>query len=215
MKTKSLILTVIIAIGLITSCQDEMGDLRSDAELIQSLKVDEEFQDFFKEARSAQLSVSEKLIYINSSDELNNVRNSTSLEEVSQYLDLSNNFLTEFDNKSKNITNYLSTRYPELKLKTEEELSLIVQASISLDYQTYDLVLSNLPNARVMDACDDQFEADFNRIHEEYDSGVVTCLVVGAVTGGTGLIPCNAANVYSTTVKLAKAIDDHTLCSLN
>ena len=31
-----------------TSCQDENESLRTDAELIQSLRVDVEFQDFFQ-----------------------------------------------------------------------------------------------------------------------------------------------------------------------
>jgi len=212
MKTKSLIVIAILIIGILASCQDENEYLRSDAELIQALKADVEFQDFFREARSIRLTLTEKLMNLNSKEGLNNVRNSTNLEEVALHLGLGNNFFKELDDRSKNITDLLSIRYPEFNLKTQEELSSMVYASITFDYNSENLVHSNLRNAGVNDACDEQFEADFNRIHASYDSGIRTCLVVGLATAGAGLIPCNAANVYRTLVDLADAMDAHTLC---
>ncbi len=149
---------------------------------------------------------------MNSKDGLNSVKNSHSLDEISRHLDLDSNLLPEFNIKSQNITDYLSINYPEFKIKTEEEIRTIVRASISPDYPAYDLALRNLQNARVMDACDDKFEADFHRIHAEHDAGVETCLVVTLATLGAGFVPCNATNIYNTTMKLAKAIDEHSTC---
>lgn len=212
MKTKSLIVIAILTLGLITSCQEENESLRTDAELIQSLKADIEFQDFFNEARSTQLLVTEKIVNWNSMDGLNKVKNSHSLDEIFEHLDLDSNLFTELDIKLMHIADYLSSNYPEFKLKTEEEIRTIVRASIFKDFSFYDLVLSNLPNARVMDACDDKFEADFHRIHAEHDSGVETCFVVTLVTLGAGFVPCNAANIFNTSMKLAAAMDEHSAC---
>jgi len=50
MKTKPVVVTVILMLGLMTSCQKENESLRSDAKLIQLLKADVEFQSFFAEA---------------------------------------------------------------------------------------------------------------------------------------------------------------------
>ncbi len=44
MKTKSLIVIAILTLGLVTSCQEENESLRTDSELIQSLKADIEFK---------------------------------------------------------------------------------------------------------------------------------------------------------------------------
>lgn len=198
-----------------TSCQDENESLRTDAKLIQSLRVDVEFQDFFSEARTVQFLIAKKLIQLNSNEDLNNIRNSANLYEASNYLGLSNDFLFKLNNKSKNILNIIKNRYPEFNTKTKKELNSIVDASIPSANHADDLVLSTLRSGRVMDGCDDQFKADFNRIHNSFDTGVKVCLVVALSTMGEGLIPCNAANVYRTLTELAEAVDDHTTCKQN
>lgn len=103
-----------------TSCQDENESLRSDAELIQLLRADVEFQGFFSEARAVQFLVTKKLIQLNSNEDLKNVRNSTNLYEASNYLSLSDDFLLELNNKSKIIINIINNRYPEFNIKTKE-----------------------------------------------------------------------------------------------
>jgi len=64
-------------------------------------------------------------------------------------------------------------------------------------------------------SCQDQFEADFDEFHANYDSGIIICGIIALRTGLGGLIACNAANVYRTCLAAAEAIDSYYLCLEN
>jgi len=68
---------------------------------------------------------------LNSSDDLGQVLESSNLTELYDRLDLPKNFAERSENKSISTVNNLGEKDPELRIKTESELKVIIQESVS------------------------------------------------------------------------------------
>jgi len=213
MKVKSILIAVLISV-IISSCQEEKDVLRSDSEIINLLKIDAEFQTIFKEASTAQSIISNKVMQLKSEDRLNLIKNSMDISDITEQLNLSPDFIENLDEKFYSSIGSISNRYPELKDKTEDELKYIIGESMVIDI-SYDLILHNFKQFRVMDECDDQFEEEFDRIHTSHDRGVAACVVVALATAGAGWAPCSAVNIVKTSLEMAEAMDAHSACKQN
>lgn len=210
MRTKSLI-TAILLLLIISSCEEQTSISRTDLEITELLKNDQEFQTYFIESARVQSEISRRILEINSDGNIDILINSNDINKLMEGLEMPSDLIKNHGLLLTDIFVNLTDRYPELNIRTEEEIGTILQNAII--EQSSESILSNIfQNARTADACDDQFESSFNSIHAAFDSGVRTCLVVGLATGGAGLIPCNAANVYNTAVAVGNAIDAHTNC---
>lgn len=139
------------------------------------------------------------------------------LEEVAFDLFVENLEIQIYNNYSSSIetiTRQMKSKYPSLQQMTQNDLNLLA-TSLSNRYSMEKQLNKNNFNARVLGECDDQFNEDFDRIHQEYDFGVVICLIVTLGTSGAGFVPCNAANIIKTSIAVGTAVDNYTLCKIS
>lgn len=98
--------------------------------------------------------------------------------------------------------NLLESNYKMSKLNEDE-----INSIIELYYFKKDI--ASLKGGE----CEDQFQEDFDRIHLSFDRGVIICGIVALRTSLTGLVACNATNVYKTCLDMATAIDRYYECT--
>lgn len=196
-----------------SSCSDQAeieltsNELTND-EIIELLKTDVDFQNYFKESREFQKVLFSSFLSKSASEKIELKDIPKDIHQLNAYLNLPEENSIAYLYKSSNLVEKLINKYPSLGNLNKDEISSIVNSakiensekSVYLDYKAY------------TNTCQEQYEASFRRIHAEYDQGVETCLIIGLATFGTGLIPCNATNVYNTFHKLAVAEDQYNAC---
>jgi hypothetical protein len=148
------------------------------------------------------------------SNDYKELSNTGVLEEVVLDLFVENLEIQLYNNYSSSIETIIrqmKSKYPSLEQMTQKDLNSLA-TSLSNRYSMEKQLNKNNFNARVLDECDDQFNEDFDRIHQEHDYGVIICLIVTLGTNGAGFVPCNAANKVKTSIAVGTAVDNYTLC---
>jgi len=127
-------------------------------------------------------------------------------KEILDFLRISDREIMEYSQNILEKIEYLENKFNISKLK-EDQIEMIVR-----EVSSYKIGFTRKAE---VDPCQDQFEADFNEFHENYDNGIIYCAIISLRTGLTGLIACNALNVYRTCLAAAEAIDRYNECLVN
>lgn len=216
-STITFFLTWIFMLLIIVSCSNDNQIVEekplSYDEIIELLKEDEGFQNYFKESMEFQLSFSNSFLSAIENGDVSLKEMPTDLIQLTSLISMSESETYDYLNKGAIFVENLTLKYPSLLLLKENEISAIINNALSVkSYENYYNDSSFFYNRN---SCQSAYEGAFRRIHAEYDQGVINCVIVGIATLGAGLIPCNATNVYGTFYKLAVAADQYNQCMGN
>lgn len=206
------ILLLLISFTLLSSCVNDSPEMITDEGIVSQLKTDSDFIIFFENSRSLKETIFLKLTEGGDKDLTSKISNASSLSDIMFDLDINQSVLDDLDHQSKLLVEKLNLRYPYLQERMDNEITDLFQLALESSDREKEPLLEVTRLTVNEDECDEDFEEDFHRIHDEYDAGVAVCLVVAMRTGLGGLIACNAGNVYRTASGVAKSIDKHTLC---
>ncbi len=196
---------------MILSCDlnDQSSPSRTDEQIITLLKNDLTFQEFNLSRESIRNKVLNEVFVLEKRDLL---LSATNFKEIVGFLNLPENLVEDFERNSQDQAKYLFSNYPELLKKSEVEIYNILASSEIKPANTE--LFKSIPqlNFRILDACDDQFADDFNRIHHNYDFQVVMCLGMAGVSGYPGVFACEGMAMANMLIQMGQAMDSHTIC---
>lgn len=217
MKTLKIFSFGLVALLFMTSCENEElnqqeESLKTNNELVQLLKNDTDFINYFNKTQSLKQNLFLKQLEVQKN---NHYKKSTSeledLKDVSLYLNLEDNFFDNYFNTIQINLDAIKLKYSDLSNKSEEDVIEIFQNTwLEL---TFDKEISNT-YARTS-SCESEFQATMSSIHSTYDSSLVTCAAIGLFTGGGPGVLCAGVATVVAIAQTAAAIDAHTVCSQN
>jgi len=194
MKTKSLIVTAILTLGIITSCQEENSIEQIDLfaleqEYLATLPTDFQYQNFTNSLKN----LSEVRVYQNV--DLNELK--IALESATNDDEIIEVINSSFESPDEVITKLRTFEKSVIEFKSSHEsfykLDISQRENVLMESMNIDLILSDNSNARVNGECEDQRDNDKQTCAEgsyvaAAGCGLLSPTLVGALACGAFVI---------------------------